>query len=354
MTDTVANPYFTDRAWGQVFNTVGGLLPSPTREAAIQGRMAQAGYDRARTDRTRMAGDAAVAAGNRIRAGGVDPASMSGIIADLVSGADPQAMAQVGQILRAQGGAQGADPERMAQLFQGAGGNWGATEVGTRFEAGVRSGDSRYGDDQSAAASRYATDRGQEGQDRRLHVNTPEGAITTLPPNSPVAPAGSTGPVTIQGRDSTRAGANRPPLDVSPQEAARLNDNVLSLLGDTVDAQGGSSGMNVLSPEARAWVQRRAAELYQRTRDAGTAAAQAAQEFRDMYNRANPAAPLRTEAPGWFGSRRQAGLPPAAAPADPAAAAPARAGGIPEGSTATNPQTGERRIFRGGQWVPLT
>lgn len=32
---------------------------------------------------------------------------------------------------------------------------------------------------------------------------------------------------------------------------------------------------------------------------------------------------------------------------------PAAGGGVSEGATATNPQTGERIIFKGGQWVPM-
>lgn len=42
---------------------------------------------------------------------------------------------------------------------------------------------------------------------------------------------------------------------------------------------------------------------------------------------------------------------PAAPPATPAA--PQAPQGVTEGATATNPQTGERVIFRGGQWTPL-
>jgi hypothetical protein len=33
--------------------------------------------------------------------------------------------------------------------------------------------------------------------------------------------------------------------------------------------------------------------------------------------------------------------------------APAQAGGVQEGATATNPQTGEKIVFRGGQWQPM-
>jgi hypothetical protein len=53
--------------------------------------------------------------------------------------------------------------------------------------------------------------------------------------------------------------------------------------------------------------------------------------------------------------RGRGGMPglPGAAPAAPKAAPAAPAGQISEGRTATNPQTGEKRRFQGGQWVPV-
>lgn len=62
---------------------------------------------------------------------------------------------------------------------------------------------------------------------------------------------------------------------------------------------------------------------------------------------------------GAFSYSRQGGLQTVIAPNDgsqPMGApvtAPAPSGGIREGSTATNPQTGQKIIYQGGQWVPM-
>ena len=115
-------------------------------------------------------------------------------------------------------------------------------------------------------------------------------------------------------RGPAGGGAGRPALDVNPNEAARLTQTALALLGDTVDGRGAPNGVAALTPEAQAWVQQRAASLYQQTRDAGSAAEQAAREFRSAWQVANPRAVIPTpdQVRGW-GPRSPAtmDLPPA-------------------------------------------
>ncbi|MBZ0262977.1 MAG: hypothetical protein K8F90_20515 [Hyphomicrobiales bacterium] len=60
-------------------------------------------------------------------------------------------------------------------------------------------------------------------------------------------------------------------------------------------------------------------------------------EIMDRYGVSNEDAPSALEAPG------------AADPSVPAGASPSE---IPEGATATNPTTGEKIVYEGGQWVP--
>lgn len=51
--------------------------------------------------------------------------------------------------------------------------------------------------------------------------------------------------------------------------------------------------------------------------------------------------------------RVKAGEEPVTVEGDATQAAPAAAAPVPEGSTATNPKTGAKVVFKGGQWVPL-
>lgn len=63
------------------------------------------------------------------------------------------------------------------------------------------------------------------------------------------------------------------------------------------------------------------------------------------WAKANPLAPLQREP--------ETGAAPAApAPMPPSSPASQQGGGVSEGATATNPQTGQKIIFRGGRWMP--
>jgi hypothetical protein len=130
------NPFFATpigQAAGALASAFGA---DPDGEATALARAAQARLYGAQTGEIENRLGMARSAGDRLRAGDYSPATLSQVIADMVSGADPRMAAAAGDVLRAFGGAAGAPPERLAQLFVGAGGNYAHTQPG--FEAAQR------------------------------------------------------------------------------------------------------------------------------------------------------------------------------------------------------------------------
>jgi hypothetical protein len=355
----------------------------------------------------------ATAAGDRLRGGDVSPQNLGQVVADLVASGNPQMVAQAGAALRAFGGAAGADPDRMAQLFLGAGGAYENTQPGfmrtdeTRrrgddVRAGATLGAARIGADGMLARTRIE----EQGRDRRFAVTARPGEYVTLPENSPVAPAGQSGPVTLRGDprpttfDQARAGEVpaflNPPAGEDPAAAQRRRELVA---GNVVTAEvraGGAAARavpagavrqietvfsqpltmrdgTVVTPDvaAQRWLRERAAALWQSGPEGVRGNVEAA--INEAFAEYEAAAPARTDRTWNPFSSARTGLPPALrrdapppaagapdAPFAPRGAAPA-AGGyrnprtgqtIPEGTVIR--QGGRNYIIQGGQPVPAS
>jgi hypothetical protein len=386
MSESIPSPFYTDRGIGQAAASLAqAFLPNPLREARMQGIAANAELDRARAGEIARRGAAGEAAGARLRAGSVDPGTLANVFADILAGANPEMMQALPGFIRGFGGAAGADPGRLAQLFVGAGGNYGHTEPGFRYNVDTDAATARRGQDVSAGAQRYAVDQQQAGADRRMVVEVNPGNTAYVAPGSPMAPrAGSNGQIvgaptrdTVAGENMRRYGAgegtpeerarwretfapssaNRPPMDINGPDTRAIDEQIGASMPP------GSA----LSPEAAQVVRARTAELYQQSRNMVAAAQQAVREFMAQN-------PPRTDSSWNPLSARTFGVP---TPAAPAAGAPQRSAGpsnlppaptegappaagfrarngtvVPEGATIR--QNGRTFIIRNGVPVPAS
>jgi hypothetical protein len=378
--ESIPSPFYTDPGLGRAAASLAQVfLPNPLRDARMAGIQANADLDRARAGEIARRGAAGEAAGARLRAGSVDPGTLANVFADILAGANPEMMQALPGFIRGFGGAAGADPNRLAQLFVGAGGNYGHTEPGFRYNVDTDAATARRGQDVSAGAQRYAVDQQQAGADRRMVVEVNPGNTAYVPPNSPMAPRATDGRITGAPTRDTVAGenmrryaagegtpeerarwretfapsaANRPPMDVGGADARALEEQIGASLPP------GSA----LSPEAAQAVRARAAELYQQSRNLVASAQQAVQEFMAQN-------PPRTDSSLNPFSARTFGVPqtggpvrrdpgPSSAPRAPTEGAPPAPTGwrapngivVPEGATIR--QGGRNFIIRGGVPVP--
>lgn len=142
------------------------------------------------------------------------------------------------------------------------------------------------------------------------------------------------------------------PLDVSPDDTNEL----WSMVEERLQAQFPET--EVIDPQVQNAVMPRVSQLYQQTRNAELAIQQALGEIGletqsqdDSWWPTGNTNHLKLKGPA--GGNSPADKPGAAGKAPPAAPG-ANAGQqkIIEGQTATNPQTGEKIIFKAGKWVP--
>lgn len=404
MSGSYPNPFFTTPGFAQGLGALAqAFMPNPDAEAARGARIAQAGLQNAQTGQIQQRMRGATAAGDRLRGGDVTPQNLGQVVADMVASGDPQMIAQAGAALRAFGGAAGADPERMAQLFVGAGGAYENTQPGfmrtdeTRrrgqdVSAGATLGAARIGADGMLARTRVE----EEGRDRRLAVTARPGEYVTVPGNSPVAPAGTTGPHVIRGDprpttlDQARAGLVQPLVEgtLPPDQAGRAREIVAGNVAAAEARAGGVAARPVpagavrqietvfanqvtlrdgttvaLDVASQRWLRERAAALWQSGAEGVRGNVEAA--INEAFAEYEAAGPARTDSSWNPFSAARTGLPPtlrrdAPAPAD-AAAPPAAAPGyrnprtgqtIPEGTVIR--QNGRNYIIRGGQPVPAS
>jgi hypothetical protein len=408
MSGSYPNPFFTDpniaRGFGILART---FLPDPEGEAGRQARLGQARLSNTQADREQARLDAGQAASARMRTGQVDPGTMAQVFADILSGADPQTMQALPGFVRGYGASAGASPDRLAELFVGAGGAYENTQPGFDRTDTTR----RRGQDVSAGATLGAARIGanatlegvrlrEAGNDRRHSIVARPGDTITAPENSPVAPAGQQGPLTLRGdpRPLTRDAAIaslvpeflNPPADEDPGVAQRRRELVApSAAVADIRNQGrpapvvptgaarqieqvfanaitGADGNSyAFDGEAQRWLAARAAEIWQSGGDGVRgntmgAVNQAIDEFLRL-------SPPRADSSLNPLSARRYSLPPSlrdGAPPSPApptgAPAPAQGGyrnpvsgqTIPEGATVR--QNGRNYIIRNGQPVPAS
>lgn len=357
MSESYPNPFFSDRSSGigpAVSSLVQAFAPNPVREARTGALLSQMDYDRARTDRVRAQGAAGQAAGARLRAGSVDPATLAQVFADVITGADPQMLAALPGFIRGFGGAAGAAPDRMAQLQQGAGQDWISTEVGRRFQEQNNLAQAFGVADRNNAGALARERVQQDGLDRRMAPEINPGNVVVVPPNSPLMPR-ATPDGRIAGPPAIDRAALRPPMDINGADARAIDEGIATNLPDGAQ----------LTPEALALIRRRAAELYQVTRNMPAAVQDAVREFMSQ----NP--PRADSSWNPFSARRY-GVPtaPAAPPArsrdtggpsslptapteGAAPAAAARPAALPPEGTRVR-QNGREFIIRNGRAEPLT
>ncbi|WP_149541488.1 hypothetical protein [Siccirubricoccus phaeus] len=255
---TYANPFFSSPALGQAFgNLARAFGPDPEGDARRIATAAQARLYGAQADEVAQRMGAASELAQLFANPDPDAAARAAYAA-AARGGNPQVMAALPAYVRGFAAAAGADPGRLAQLFVGAGGPWGQTEPGTRYVEGeetrraygvtdrqqagamareqVQSGDRRYGVDQGRAGALERTQLEETGRNSRMAPEINPGNVVVVPPGSPLTPrADESG--RIAGPPAPAGGrADRPPLDVSPAESARLASVALELLGDTEKA----------------------------------------------------------------------------------------------------------------------
>jgi hypothetical protein len=263
MNESYPSPFFSDRRGISqgVSSLVQAFMPNPMREARTGALMSQMDYDRARTDNVRAERAAAQAMGDYAAAAGpgalVDPSTLVNILAAGMRGGNPQILAALPGLMRGFGGAVGAAPDRMAQLQQGAGQDWISTEVGRRFQEDNNLAQAFGVADRNNAGALARERVQQEGADRRMAPEINPGNVVVVPPNSPLAPRATDGRIAGPPVPVTGAAARQAPA--VPASTARQFDEYFA----SPITLNPNDSARTPDPEARRWLSRRAAELWQ-------------------------------------------------------------------------------------------
>ncbi|WPZ36701.1 hypothetical protein T8K17_11200 [Thalassobaculum sp. OXR-137] len=173
----------------------------------------------------------------------------------------------------------------------------------------------------------------QEGG-RNTRADADRASKETLEREKPVVASGGSTVLTVPGDQRTTqttvpGGSADKPINVSPQDSKVMEEMVLRSLPEGAEVEDGVINSVV----------NRASELYQETRNAGTAVQQAIKERAEVGSTG-----------GWW---TLGATPTVTGKKDASPAAPAEAG-TQARPTATNPQTGEKIEWDGTKWVPVT
>jgi hypothetical protein len=203
MSGSIPNPFFTSPGIGQSVTSLARLFaPDPDSEyraARVALTDAQIeGVNLENKARGRGINDVAAQQEALRRGPGTDSAAW---FRDILAAAssDPQRLRALAQGAGVLAATQGLPESELARIVVGAGGNWGNTESGTRFQVDTQagtvrrgqdigSGDNRYRTDADERARRFQIEQEQQGLDRRYSVAPPPGGTVVVPPNSPLAP----------------------------------------------------------------------------------------------------------------------------------------------------------------------
>jgi hypothetical protein len=410
MSGSYPNPFFTDpniaRGFGILART---FLPDPEGEAGRQARLGQARHSNVQADEieNRMRRNAAAGENLRPGRGGSMADTVLNTLAELAAGGDARNLAAVRESLPLVAQARGALPLEIARMLVANGGNFAHTEPGFErtdqtqrrgqdVSAGATLGAARIGADGAMARERLQ----EEGRNRRYTVTARPGDTITAPENSPVAPAGQQGPLTLRGdpRPLTRDAAIaslvpeflNPPADEDPGVAQRRRElvapgaavadirnqgrpppnvpaSILQRVGESIAApmtfRDGTE--RTLDAESQRWMRERTTELWQNGPEGvrGNPEVALREAWLEYENAGPPLTGTRLTGRGaQLPPSLRRGAAPPAAPAGAPAPAPAPAQGgyrnpvsgqtIPEGATIR--QNGRNYIIRNGQPVPAS